>query len=113
MAAGNHRHIARRRRGQRFASESKQARENAALRFALEVTFSRDAAIVFAACVVENDAGPVAGRKVCFADVGNVSGTMAADPDALADDEAVSVGGQNDVLIWYDKGGESLSFLGF
>lgn len=85
--------------GQRLARQSRQAREDAAARLALEVAFAGHAAVVLAGRIVQHDPGPVAGRKVRFADVGNVSGALASHPDALADDEAVGVGCEDDALI--------------
>lgn len=95
----------RRRRRERFACQPGQSREDAALRFALEISFARDAAVVLAAGIVEHDAGPVAGCEMRFADVGDVTGPLAAHPDALADDEAVGVGGEHNTLVWEKRDG--------
>lgn len=83
----------------RLPRELRQPREDAAFRLALEVTTAGHRAIVFTDRLVQNDAGPVARRELGLSDVGDGAGFRAADPDAIADDEAVGVLGEDDAVV--------------
>lgn len=85
--------------GDRFTCQTCESRKYASFRFALEVSFARNATVIFAVRIVEYDAGPVAGCKMCFANVGNVTGPNATDPYSLADYETVRVAGQHDAVV--------------
>lgn len=85
--------------GQRFQCQSCQFGENTTFRFALEISFAWNATIIFAACIVQYDAGPIAWCKMCFANECYLTGPMAANPNVLTDYEFIGIGGEGDTMI--------------
>ena len=104
--AGTGRTSAHGRSRQWISRQPGEPRKNALLRFTLKVPLPGNGSIVFPVRLVQDHPGPIAGGKVCFADVRDVSRSKASDPNPLTDDEAVRVGCQDNPLIWKLVDGE-------
>lgn len=88
-------------RNERISRESPEPCKDTLVRSTVEVSSSRDTAIILSSRVIQGYSSPFSRSKVSLSNEGNMSRSDSIDPDSVSDDETVRIQSEN-VVSCYD-----------